>query len=209
MGCRGLFRIGACLRFFGPGMEPRIHRGDGRDRAPRTARRDERARIRLSVTRLDVWRAVLLVTDRNIRELPRPLHDLDRDEPCDCHRAQHLGVPPGPGRHENGRLRKAAVNIKLLCLCMRLFLRRRPYVCVPPLTWIIWPLMKAPSSAASRLTTAAISLGVPRRPTGMRDFCSWICFVILGSSCSDAMGPGEIRFVVTPCGPNSLASALV
>ena len=41
-----------------------------------------------------------------------------------------------------------------------------PQVSAPPLTWIIWPLMKAPPSEASSATAAATSSGVPSRPTG-------------------------------------------
>jgi len=68
----------------------------------------------------------------------------------------------------------------------------RFYVCVPPFTWIIWPLMKAPLSEANSDTVAAISSGSPRRPTGILEAWALICAVIAGSSWSERIGPGDI-----------------
>src|SRR5581483_7104259 len=77
----------------------------------------------------------------------------------------------------------------------------------PPFTWMVWPVMKAPSGPTSRRTMAAISSTLPRRPSGIGRPAS-------GRGPADAaravsMAPGATALQVILCGASSRASARI
>ena len=79
----------------------------------------------------------------------------------------------------------------------------------PPLTWIVAPVIQSASLEARKLTTAAISSGLPSRPIGIWRARSCFLCGVSPASMSVSTGPGATALTVTLYLQSSCAAALV
>src|SRR5262249_44257253 len=137
------------------------------------------------------------------------LIELGRDGALVGHRrGSELGIVLRP--RSLGRLRVLLRGLRRLHWSFLRVVHRT----MPPLTPITWPVMKAASSEQRNPHVAAISSGVPARPTGITRGAIFSRFATLPSASARrnigvSIMPGEMLFTVMPWGASSSASALV
>ena len=80
---------------------------------------------------------------------------------------------------------------------------------MPPLTWIVWPVIQAASSLARKTAAPAMSAGSPIRPAGIRSSRPACCCAPSASVMGERTKPGAMQFSVTPRAATSAAMLLV